>query len=229
MIQFSVGPMLCIVFFRVFPEASESKWSLRVCAKLSKCTEERQQLMYLLKACCFVNSDIPSLHRHHGEWMPQGDREGREGCKEGRVTAPWFIERCREKTDRETETGREGGNSGGRVTASVASQCPRREERELCSRLPDRDSGCWLMTFYGHNMQSYQFQLVKIQFSNIERCWIVVVLQPYKEWHTFTFVWILHRKLELGLVPYGGIIYFIPESTASPLFSKEQNLACIIW
>lgn len=86
--------------------------------------------------------------------------KGGRVVRKGGSLHPGKKEREREReTDEEREKERRGG--GG----SSCGQCPRLEERALCSRLPDRDWGCWLMTFYGHNMQSHQLHLVKIQFS----------------------------------------------------------------
>lgn len=44
------------------------------------------------------------------------------------------------------------------------------EQGAPCSSLPRRDSGCcWLMTLYGHKMQSHQLHWVKIQSSHAKR------------------------------------------------------------
>lgn len=148
----------------------------------------------------------PSLHRHHGGWLPQGVREGRKGCKEAWVTAPWFRERCKENTDRERER---WGNCGGRVTASVASQCPRQEERELCAAdcLTETQAAGW-WHFMVTTCNPTNFSCWKSSFSNIEQHKIVVVTTIQRMTH-FCICLNSSQKLQLGFVPYGGITYFI--------------------
>lgn len=75
-----VFPLICSPTLALVCSWSEN-WTgicvLWLCTKLSKRTEEWQQLMCLLKACSFVISDAPCLHQHHGGWLPYADREGR--------------------------------------------------------------------------------------------------------------------------------------------------------
>lgn len=61
-----------------------------------------------------------------------GRQRGKGG--QGRVGHCTLFYRVMQRKDRQRDRDRERGrNCGGRVTASVASQCPRQEERELCA------------------------------------------------------------------------------------------------
>lgn len=61
-------------------------------------------------------------------------RQRGKGELQGRVGHCTLFYRAMQRKDRQRDRDRErGGNCGGRVTASVASQCPRQEERQLCA------------------------------------------------------------------------------------------------
>lgn len=62
-----------------------------------------------------------------------GGQRGKGGLQ-GRAGHCTLFYRAMQRKDRQRDRDRErGGNCGGRVTASVASQCPRQEEGELCA------------------------------------------------------------------------------------------------
>lgn len=126
------------------------------------------------------------------------------------------MQRKHRQRDREWE---DGGDCGGRVTASVASQCPRQEEIELCAAdcLTETQAAGW-WHFMVTTWNPTNFSWWKSSFSKIEQHRIVVVttIQRMTDFHTC----FNSQKLELGLVPYGGITYFA---------SSTVNCKSFIW
>lgn len=122
----------------------------------------------------------------------------RGGCMEVWVTAPWFIKRCRENRHKDRER---GVNCGGRVTASVASQCRRQEERELCVAdcLTETQAAGW-WHFMVTTCNSTNFSWWKSYFSSSEQHRIVVVVTAIQRMTHFCVFFNSSRKLKLGLV-----------------------------
>lgn len=197
---------------------------LWLCTYLSKCAEERCQLMCLLKACCFVNSDAPGLH--HAGWTPGGGATERGGrvCEQGWVTAPCFMERCREKTDRDREVGM-GGDCGGRVTASVASQCPRQEERELCAAdclTETLAAGWWhfmVTTCNPTNSLAGENPVFK-HWMALDSC----CCSCSKNDTHICICFNSSQNPEPGFAPYGGIIYSVPSRICCESKSRIRSI-----
>lgn len=119
-------------------------------------------------------------------------------------------------------------NGGGRVTASLASQSPRREEWKLCAAdclTETQAAGWWHFMVTTCNPTLAGENPVFQTFNSTESLLLLLLLQPYKGWHTFAFVLILHRNWSWAMYSIEELhTLFISQSTRSHLFVKKQNL-----